>query len=163
MSVSCQRRTSPTIPIVVLPQGTQPHVRWRRSCSSIQRHTPGTSGPAVNPVGKPPVRGSGCYVSRRQVASLDRRIFTGTNLSRRSIMLRIVLFGLLIPLGVAVLAAMELGTPPRSAVAVVQPLAETTVGISDSHGALPKADRLEISAASSETPPPPSLATQRIS
>ena len=44
-------------------------------------------------------------------------------------MLRMVLLGLLIPLGVGFLAAMELRTPPRSAVVVVQPLAETTVGI----------------------------------
>ena len=124
---------------------------------------PGTSGPAVNPVGKLPVRGSGCYVSRRQVASLDRRIFAGTTLSRRSIMLRMVLLGLLIPLGVGFLAAMELRTPPRSAVAVVQPLAETTVGISNSHGALAKADRLEIATASSETPAQPSLIDERIS
>jgi Family of unknown function (DUF5681) len=42
-----------------------------------------------------------------------------------------VLLGLLIPLSVGFLAAMELRTPPRSAVAVVQPLAETTVGISE--------------------------------
>jgi hypothetical protein len=59
-------------------------------------------------------------------------------------MLRMVLLGLLIPLGVGFLAAMELRAPPRRPVAVVQPLAETTVGISDSHGALAKADRLEI-------------------
>ena len=58
---------------------------------------------------------------------------------------------------------MELRTPPRSAVAVVQPLAETTVGISDSNGALAKADRLEIAAASSETPAQPSLVDERIS
>jgi hypothetical protein len=119
-------------------------------------------GPPVNPVGEYPVRGSGCCVSRRQVASLDRRIFTGTNLSRRSIMLRTVLLGLLIPFGVGVLAAMELRTPPRSPVAVVQPV-ETTVGISDSHVALAKADRLEIAAASSETPAQPSLVDERIS
>ena len=78
-------------------------------------------------------------------------------------MLRMVLLGLLIPLGVGVLAAMELRTPPRSAVAVVQPLAETTVGISDSHGALAKADRLEITAASSETPAQPAPVDERIS
>ena len=72
-------------------------------------------------------------------------------------MLRMVLLGLLIPLGVGVLAAMELRTPPRSAVAFVQPLAETAVDISDSHGALAKADRLEIAAASSETPAQPAL------
>ena len=49
-------------------------------------------------------------------------------------MLKMVLSGLLIPLGVGVLAAMELSTPPRAAVTVVQPLAETTVGISGIHG-----------------------------
>jgi hypothetical protein len=78
-------------------------------------------------------------------------------------MLRMVLLGLLIPLGVGVLAAMELRTPPRRAVAVVQPPAETVVGISDSHDALAKADRLEITAASSETPAPPALVDERIS
>ena len=78
-------------------------------------------------------------------------------------MLRMMLLGLLIPLGVGVLAAMELRTPPRSAVADVQPLAETGVGISDSHGALAKADRLEITAASSETPAQPTLVDERTS
>jgi hypothetical protein len=78
-------------------------------------------------------------------------------------MLRMVLLGLLIPLGVGVLAAMELRTPPRTAVAVVQPLAETTVGISDSHGALAKTDRLEITYAKSETPTQPGLVDERIS
>jgi hypothetical protein len=58
---------------------------------------------------------------------------------------------------------MELRSPPRSAVAVVQPPAETTVGISDSHGALAKADRLEITAASSETPAQLALVDERIS
>ena len=72
-------------------------------------------------------------------------------------MLRMVLLGLLIPLGVGVLAAMELRTPPRRAVAVVQPPAEAVVGIADSHDALAKGDRLEIAAASSETPAPPAL------
>ena len=76
-------------------------------------------------------------------------------------MLRMVLLGLLIPLGVGVLAAMELRTPPRAAVTVVQPLAET--GISDSHGALAKADRLEITYAKSETPTQPGLVDERIS
>jgi hypothetical protein len=76
-------------------------------------------------------------------------------------MLRMVLLGLLIPLGVGVLAAMELKTPPRTA--AVQPLAETTVGISDSHGALAKADRLEITSAKSETPAQPDLVDERIS
>lgn len=74
-----------------------------------------------------------------------------------------VLLGLLILLGVGFLVSMELRNPARSTVAVVQPLAETTVGISDSHGALAKADRLEIAAASSETPAQPSLVEERIS
>ena len=78
-------------------------------------------------------------------------------------MLRLMLLGLLIPLGVGVLAAMELRTPARNAAVVVQSPAETTVGISDSHGALAKADRLEIAAASSETPAQPALVDERIS
>ena len=78
-------------------------------------------------------------------------------------MLRMVLVGLLIPLGVGVLAAMELRTPPPTAVAVVQPLAETAVGISVSHGALAKADRLEITYAKSATPAQPALVDERIS
>jgi hypothetical protein len=78
-------------------------------------------------------------------------------------MLKMVLLGLLIPLGVGILAAMELRTPPRTAVAVVQPLAETTVGIPDSHGALAKADRLEVTYTKSETPAQPALVDERIS
>jgi outer membrane biosynthesis protein TonB len=77
-------------------------------------------------------------------------------------MLRMVLVGLLIPLGVGVLAAMELRTPPRNAAAVVQPVAETTVGISDSHGALAKADRLQVTDAKSETPAQPARVNERI-
>jgi hypothetical protein len=78
-------------------------------------------------------------------------------------MLRMMLVGLLIPLGVGVLTAMELGTPPRAAATVVQPLAETTVGISDSHGALAKADRLEITYAKNQTPTRPGPVDERIS
>lgn len=102
-------------------------------------------------------------------------------------MLVMVLLGLLIPLGVGVLALMELNAPTPTAVAVVQPLAETTAGISDSHDALAKTDRLEMTTASTElsalassetpspagsetpaqvsreTPPQPALADQRIS
>ena len=97
---------------------------------------------------------------RRQVASLDRRISTGSNPSRESVMLRMVLLGLLIPLGVGVLAAIELRTPPCIAIAVVQP--ETTAGISDSHGALAKADRFEVTYAKSETPTQPGPVDERI-
>lgn len=78
-------------------------------------------------------------------------------------MLRMMLLGLLIPLGVGALAAMEFRTPPRALVSVVQPLAETTAGISDSHGALAKADRLEITYAKIETPTQPRLVDERIS
>ena len=67
-------------------------------------------------------------------------------------MLRMVLLGFLILLGVGVLSAMELRTPPRSAVAIVQPLNEPNADISDSHDALAKADRLEVAAVSRETP-----------
>jgi hypothetical protein len=83
-------------------------------------------------------------------------------------MLRMTLLGLLIPLGVGALAAMELRTPPRNTVAIVEPLAETTAGItdsagiSDSHGALAKADRLEVVAVSSEAPAQAVLVDDRI-
>jgi hypothetical protein len=78
-------------------------------------------------------------------------------------MLRMVLLGLLIPLGVGVLAAMELRTPSRTAAGIVQPLAETALAASDSHAALTKADRLEISYAESETPTQPGPAEERLS
>jgi hypothetical protein len=74
-----------------------------------------------------------------------------------------LLLGLLIPLGIGALAAMELRTPPYTAVTVVQPVAETTEGVSDSHGALAKADRLETIYAKSETPTQPDPVDERIS
>ncbi|MEK9283867.1 MULTISPECIES: hypothetical protein [unclassified Bradyrhizobium] len=77
-------------------------------------------------------------------------------------MLRMVLLGLLIPLCVGVLSAMEFRTPQRSAVAIVQPLAEPDAGISDSHGVLAKADRLEVVAVSSERPAQLASVDQRI-
>jgi len=58
-------------------------------------------------------------------------------------MLRMMLLGLLIPLGVGVLAAMELKTPARSAAVPIWPVAEIAAGISEPRGALAKADRLE--------------------
>jgi len=67
-------------------------------------------------------------------------------------MLKMVLVGLLIPLGIGVLSAMELRTPPRSAAAIAQPLAEPMADDSDSHEALAKADRLEVTIANSRTP-----------
>jgi hypothetical protein len=78
-------------------------------------------------------------------------------------MLRMMAVGLLIPLGIGALAAMEFRTPPRTVVAVVQPLAGTTVGASDSHGALAKANRLDIAYAKSETPAQPGVVDQRTS
>jgi hypothetical protein len=77
-------------------------------------------------------------------------------------MLRMVLLSLLIPLGVGVLSAMELRTPSRNEVAIAQPPAATSVGISDSQGVLAKADRLEVAAASSEAPVQPALVDERI-
>jgi hypothetical protein len=77
-------------------------------------------------------------------------------------MLRMASLGLLVPLGVGVLSAMELRAPPRSAVAVVQPLAEPNAGISDSHDALAKADRLEVAAVSSEKRAQAALVDERI-
>ncbi|MHB0772837.1 hypothetical protein [Bradyrhizobium sp. 5.13L] len=47
---------------------------------------------------------------------------------------------------------MELTAPPRRAAAIVQPLVEQTAGISVSHDALAKADRLDVVAVSSEMP-----------
>jgi outer membrane biosynthesis protein TonB len=99
---------------------------------------------------------------RRQVASLDRRISAATNHNQGTIMLRMMLLGLLIPLGVGALAAMELRTPPRILVTAVQPAAETQADISDSHAALAKADRLEITYAKSETPAQPDPVDERI-
>ncbi|WP_249127903.1 hypothetical protein [Bradyrhizobium lablabi] len=72
-----------------------------------------------------------------------------------------VALGLLIPLGVGVLSAMELNTPARTAapavqpaaetISIVQPVAKTNMGASDSQGVLAKADRLDVAVASNET------------
>jgi hypothetical protein len=67
-------------------------------------------------------------------------------------MLRLVLLGLLIPFCIGVLSAMEFRTPQRSAVAIVQPIADPNADISDSHSVLAKADRLGVAAVSSERP-----------
>lgn len=50
----------------------------------------------------------------------------------------------LILVGIGSLVAMELGTPPRVAKAVDQPLTQSTVGAGDPRDTLAKADRLEI-------------------
>ncbi|QQO19410.1 hypothetical protein JJB98_05585 [Bradyrhizobium diazoefficiens] len=67
-------------------------------------------------------------------------------------MLRMALLGLLILLSVGMLSAMELRAPSRRAATIVQPLAEQDAGISASHDALAKADRLDIAAASGAMP-----------
>jgi hypothetical protein len=76
-------------------------------------------------------------------------------------MLRMMMLGLLIPLGVGVLAAMELKTPARSAAVPVRAVAEIAAGISEPRGALAKADRLEVAAASIETPAQSALVDER--
>src|SRR5665647_1858030 len=87
---------------------------------------------------------------------------TGASPTREDIMLRMILLGMLIPLSVGVLAAMELRTPPRRGAAVNQPGVET-VAIPDSLGALAKTDRLKVTYASTDTPPSPPLVDDRIS
>ena len=82
-------------------------------------------------------------------------------------MLRMMLLGLLIPLGVGVLAVMELKTPARNAAVPVRPVAEIAASISEPSGALveadrlEKGDRLEVAAASIETPAQPALVDER--
>ena len=80
-------------------------------------------------------------------------------------MLRMMLVGLLIPLFVGVLVAMESRTPTRDALVAVQPLAETTIDVSDSHShdALAKADRLEVAVAGSEAPAQPAPVDEYLS
>ena len=63
----------------------------------------------------------------------------------------------LVLVGVGSLVAMELGTPPRVAKAVDQPLIQSSVVLGDSRNILAKADRLEIPFFQNE------LATQPIS
>ena len=76
-------------------------------------------------------------------------------------MLRMILFGMLIPLSVGVLAAMEIRTSPRHGAAVSQPGSET-VAIPDSLAALAKTDRLDVAYASTDTPAPPPQIDNRI-
>jgi hypothetical protein len=78
-------------------------------------------------------------------------------------MLRMMLVGLLIPMFVGVLVAMEFRTPTRDALVAVQPLAETTIDVSDSHDALAKADRLDVAVAGSEAPAQPAPVDQDLS
>jgi hypothetical protein len=50
----------------------------------------------------------------------------------------------LIVVGLSTLAIMEFETPPRTTKAASEPLAQSTVGMSDSRSTLTKTDRLEI-------------------
>jgi hypothetical protein len=64
--------------------------------------------------------------------------------------------------GVGSLVAMELGTPPRIAKAVNQPLPQSTVGAGDSQDTLAKADRLEIPYFQNELPIQPISFAERM-
>ncbi len=68
----------------------------------------------------------------------------------------------LILVGVGLLVAMELGTPPRVAKAVNQPLTQSTVGVGDSRDTLTKADRLEIPYFQNELPTQPISFVERM-
>jgi hypothetical protein len=68
----------------------------------------------------------------------------------------------LILVGVGSLVAMELGTPPRVAKAVNQPLTQSTVGVVDSRDTLAKADRLEIPYFQNELPTQPISFVERM-
>lgn len=78
-------------------------------------------------------------------------------------MMRMVALGLVIPLGVGVLSAMELSTPPRNAapttapsrveqIAIVRSAADAAPAAPELQGTLTKSDRLEMAALSRETP-----------
>jgi hypothetical protein len=68
----------------------------------------------------------------------------------------------LILVGVGSLVAMELGTPPRVAKAVNQPLTQSTVRVGDSRDTLAKADRLEIPYFQNELPTQPISFVERM-
>jgi hypothetical protein len=68
----------------------------------------------------------------------------------------------LVLVGVGLLVAMELGTPPRVAKAVNQPLTQSTVGAGDSRDTLAKADRLAIPYFQNELPTQPISFVERM-
>ena len=70
-------------------------------------------------------------------------------------MLRMALLGLLILLSVGVLSAMELNTPARRPVTMVEPPAEQSADMLASQDVLAKADRLEIAAVGGAMPTQP--------
>jgi hypothetical protein len=68
----------------------------------------------------------------------------------------------LILVGIGSLVAMELGTPPRLAKAVDQPLTQSTADGGDSRDTLAKADRLEIPYFQNELPAQPMSFVERM-
>ena len=68
----------------------------------------------------------------------------------------------LILVGLGTLAIIELETPPRTTKAPREPLAQITVGISESRDILIKADRLEIPYVQYEAPTQPISSFERI-
>jgi hypothetical protein len=68
----------------------------------------------------------------------------------------------LILVGVGLLVAMELGTPPRVAKAVNQPLTQSTAGTDDSRDTLAKADRLGIPYFQNQLPTQPTSFAERM-
>ncbi|MDI1262513.1 MAG: hypothetical protein PS018_04560, partial [bacterium] len=70
--------------------------------------------------------------------------FSGTKPVRVNIMLRMLLVGLLIPLGIGVLTVMELNTPPRKVAAAEPPTIAMTTDAASPANVLAKTDRLEV-------------------
>jgi hypothetical protein len=68
----------------------------------------------------------------------------------------------LILVGLGTLVAMELEAPPRTRKAVLEPLAQPTLGLSASRDTLMKADRLEIPYVQYEAPAQPISSVERM-
>lgn len=67
-------------------------------------------------------------------------------------MLRMLLVGLLIPLGIGVLTVMELNTPPRKVAAAEPPTIPMTTGVASPANVSAKTDRLEVASLHREVP-----------
>jgi hypothetical protein len=67
----------------------------------------------------------------------------------------------LILAGAGTLAAIELGTPPRTTKAVNEPLTQSTIGTSNSRDTLTKADRLDIAHIPNDGPTQPISSVER--
>jgi hypothetical protein len=75
---------------------------------------------------------------------------------------KIMIRAALILVGLSTLAIMELETPPRTTKTASEPLAQSTVGTSESRGTLTKADRLEIPYVQYQPPAQPILSVERM-